>query len=151
MIKRIKSLIAIILTIATLSVAAYADDTINVEPMRASEYIAAYNVFTEAPVGTDDEVGVYFSIVTVGMMDELGATKISVYRSKTRTGSGSLVGNYYATGTNAAWIDHNSASHTGQLEIKVTPGYWYYAEVTLVASDETGGDSRIVETGRAWI
>ena len=142
MIKRIKSLLVIILTVATLSVAAYADDTINVEPMRASEYIAAYN---------DDEVGVYFSIVTVGIMDELGATKISVYRSKTRTGSGSLVGNYYATGTNSDWIDHNSASHTGQLEIKVTPGYWYYAEVTLVASDETGGDSRIVETGRAWI
>ena len=117
--KKLISFIMIIAVVATLPVLTYADD--GIEPMRASEYILSYRVFTEAPAGTDDEVGVYFSIVTAGTMDELGATKISVYRSKTRTGSGSLVGNYYATGTNSDWIDHNSASHTGQLEIKVTP------------------------------
>lgn len=139
----------IITVVVTLPVLAYADD--GIEPMRASEYILSYHAVTEATDGSDDEVGVYFSIITAGIMDELGATKMSVYRSKTRTGVGSLVGNYYATGVNSDWLDHNSATHTGQLEIKVTPGYWYYAKVTLVASDETGGDSRIVETGRAWI
>ena len=151
MLKRLKSVVSIVLIAAFLSAAVYADDNINIEPMRSSDYIALTNIFTKALPDTDDQLGVYFYIVTVGTMDELGVTKISVYSSKTKTGQGSLVGNYYATGANSVWIDHNSASHTGQLEIKVAPGYWYYAEVTVVASNETGGDSRIVETDRTWI
>lgn len=139
----------IIAIVTTLPALVYADD--GIEPMRASEYIISYSAVTEAAVGTNDEAIVYFSISAPRAMDELGVTKISLYRSTTKTGQGSLVENYYPTGANSDWIEHNLYHHNGQLKIKVTPGYWYYAEVSFIASDKLGSDSRIVETDRAWI
>lgn len=107
---------------------------------RSSWYLDSYRAWLNPKSG--GEITITVDVQATGDMDELGAKRIVVYESEDNGESWteykiflSLLFPEMLTSGDYLYID-SPVSFTG------TPGYKYYAVVTVYAGDSTGGDSR---------
>ena len=106
----------------------------------ASDYFLTYSVSASSP--SSKELKIRYDITPAGLMDQLGVSKIRVYKS-----NGSLVRTI--TGTTSNGLLHKN---TGNRVIdtysvnNLTSGQSYYAEVDIYAKDSGGSDSRTLTT-----
>ena len=106
---------------------------------RASLYLFNYSASVYG--GDTGEIIVEFDVTANQISDEIGASEITLYRENglmDRGITGSVRNGLIAT---------SDAFHNGSYTFKnLTPGEYYYAEVTVFAEDESGSDSRVIET-----
>ncbi len=129
-------IITIILVISI--VCAYASATLD-----SNAYIRS----AEAHIAkiSDGEIAVKFTVIGTGIMDTIGAHKITVYRA---TGDAPDVGKdelidsfYYDTYTgNPPMMGSDSVMYNGSIPLTVESGERYYATLIFYASLDGGGD-----------
>ena len=106
---------------------------------RASEYLSYYGTY--AYEGDTGEIMIEFNVTGNQISDRIGASKITLYQDNGRmveaiTGS-----------VNNGLISRSDAFHFGSHTFDhLTPGEYYYAEVTVFAEYNGGSDSRVIET-----
>ena len=113
-----------------LAIPAYATE----QSERASLYFAAYRAYCHAASSTTIEVN--FTVIGVGVMEEIGANEILVQQSSdqvnwttVKTFSSSNYSNMVAT---------NTGSHGATLSCNVESGHYYRAYVTFYAKNSNG-------------
>ena len=144
MYKKSFRVISVILVLSALfmlsAVAAY----IPPDSPDASAYISSYSV--SIINGGNGKLKVQFDITGTGIMTQLGASCIKIYKSN---------------GTHVATIWHYDSGRSGMmgsndyyhsdLEIyTVTPGS-YYVKITFYAKNSSGADAQTVQTGTRTI
>ena len=106
---------------------------------RASEYLSSYGAYASA--GDTGEITIDFEVTGNQISHRIGVSKITLYRDNGRmveaiTGS-----------VNNGLISRSDAFHFGSHTFDhLTPGEYYYAEVTVFAEYNGGSDSRVIET-----
>ena len=106
---------------------------------RASLYLFNYSASVYS--GDTGEIIVEFDVTANQISDEIGASKITIYRE-----NGLMDSTITGTVSNGL-ISTSDAFHNGSYTFKnLTPGDYYYAEVTVFAEDGGGSDSRVIET-----
>jgi len=121
-------LLAVLLCIAPLSPFAQA---------RASKYIASYG----ASMSADGygKVSVWYDITGTGLMDEIGATVITIYEN------GTLVKTFQSSST-PSMLAYNKNIHGGYVSYYGVAGRTYYSYVTFWAAKQGDGDNRSYQT-----
>lgn len=130
--KRFVKLICVILAIATIAAVPVSAET--EASTRASDFFAAISTYIYQT--TDTKFQVWFDLVTVEGMDELGASSIKVQRSADGTNWTTMftyLPEYYPQ-----MIDTNSGSHAAYVPYHGTEGYYYRALVTFYAAKGNG-------------
>lgn len=95
----------------------------------SSLYKAAYN-----------KIEVWFDVVAVEGMDELGVSSIKVQRSADGTTWETM--RVYEPGVYKQMICENTSFHCDYVSYTGTPGYYYRAYVTFYAKNSTGYGKR---------
>ena len=101
---------------------------------RASHYIMRTCVYLDQTTSTQFEV--WYEVVTLGVMDELGAYSIRVQESLDGQ-SWYTVKTFYASDTPGMAIQ-NDIGHAGYVTYTGIPGRYYRAHVTLFAENSSG-------------
>lgn len=129
--KKIIRIICLFIVIATIiAVPAYAAE----QQERASLYFSSYRAYCYAASSTRIEVN--FTVVGVGIMDELGASQILVQQSSDKTNWTTV--KTFARENYSDMIYTNTGAHGATLSCTVAPGYYYRAYVTFYAKKGTG-------------
>ena len=129
--KKFIRIICLLMVITTLVVTpAYAAE----QSERASIYFSAYRAYCYAASSTKIEVN--FSVIGVGIMDELGASKIKVQQSSDKT-NWTTVKTFEKEDYNSMTAT-NTGFHGATLSCNVTPGNYYRAYVTFYAKNSSG-------------
>ena len=106
----------------------------------ASYYIAAYSASVSN--GGNGKIKVTFSITGTGIMTDLGASAIAIYKS-----NGTYVTTiYYFDSGRSGMMGSNKAYHSDTESIYVGAGS-YYAVVTFYAGNSSGSDAQNYQTG----
>ena len=130
--KRLVKLICVILAMtifATVSVSAEAEIDV-----RASDFFAATSTYIYQT--TDAKFQVWFDLVGVNIMDEIGASSIKVQRSADGanwTTMFTYLPQYYPQ-----MLDYNTSSYGAYVPYHGTAGYYYRAIVTFYAARGNG-------------
>ena len=103
----------------------------------ASEYIIAYDAYMTT--GSGGSVSVTFQITGTNVMDQIGATKITLFEN------GAVVKTFQNTNY-AGMLINNKNSNAGTLTYPGTAGKLYYASVILQAGKGGAFDTRTKET-----
>ena len=112
--------------------------------LHSSLYLDAYSAWLTPKRGGAIVVAV--DVQAVGYMDEIGAKRIEIFESKNQGKTWTtkkIYLNYITPGmyvTDAFYYYDDPVTYYG------TPGYEYYADVTVYAVDSTGSDSRVYST-----
>lgn len=123
---------------APVSTQAFAAAPASVASVYSSDYLSSYNGFaTKAAPG---EMDITFKVVSPMRSDELGASKIEIYKA-----SGSKVQTVYGSTSNDLTAEDISM-HTGSYTFYGTAGTTYYAKFTVFASRGGGSESRTITT-----
>lgn len=141
--KFVSLILAAVLLVAACSVNTLAAVPETVEP-RASEYLNAYSA--TLTTGTKKGEVVLTFYVSSGRTDitKIGINNIVVYRSNgTRVRS---IGGTYENGL----LKANVGSYGGSYSVILTTNTSYYMEVTFVAGNSSGVDTRTFTTGTAY-
>lgn len=109
---------------------------------RASNYFAASSVYFWNTSGRNYEI--WFDVTAVGMMAELGTSKIQVQRS-TDESNWTTVRTYYKEDY-SQMTDTSTTHHADCVPFTATTGYSYRAIVTLYAKNRSGGTGTMRET-----
>lgn len=108
---------------------------------RYSEYIMAY--YAALNSDSSGNLSVYVDLHATGVMTRIGAEKVRIYEKN---------GTYYTCVKTFDSDDYpnmitSSNRYTkNAVSYKGTPGKYYYAVVTLVAENSSGGDTRTFTT-----
>lgn len=134
-------LLALICTLcAGLTAPAWAADTEEIVPRRASDYLTYYAVYAlTAPGGA---VIIEFEVEGTGRIDFVGASYI-VVQEKVGT---KWIGATYFGSTSNGMPAGNDYFHIGSITYKGTPGKEYRALATVYAENSSGNDSRTIIT-----
>lgn len=101
---------------------------------RASNYISSYKAYCYEKSST--ELAVFFSVIAVDTMDELGASVIRVQRSS--NGSNWTTVKTFSKANYSQMIDTDAFLHGTTLYCSKTSGYYYRAYVEFYAKDNSG-------------
>lgn len=140
MTSRVISAMLALTLLFTVGVNASAVDDNAVSPLY-SEYIMAY--YAAMNSDSSGNLSVYVDLRATGVMSRIGAERIKIYEKN---------GNYYSCvrifdSTNYPnMITASNRYMKNAVTYKGTPGKSYYAIITLVAENSTGGDTRTYTT-----
>ena len=130
--KRFIKLICVILAMATIAAVPVSAEVES--ETRGSNYFAAISTYIYPT--TDVKFQVWFDLVAVNTMDEIGASSIKVQRSVDGTNWTTMftyLPQYYPQ-----MLDYNTISHMAYVPYHGTAGYYYRAIVTFYASRGNG-------------
>ena len=108
----------------------------------SSEYLYRYNG-TLSTGNRSGELSLNFSTIARGAMTSIGISRFDVYSA-----DGSFVKSVNGSTSNGL-LASNTPSHSGAHTIKVTSGQRYYLEVTFIAKNSLGSDSKWTTTNTA--
>lgn len=135
--KRICAFVLIMMMLLSISATAAYDPP---DSPDASYYIAGYSASVSN--GGNGKIKVTFSITGTGIMTDLGASAISIYKS-----NGTYVTTiYYFSSGRSGMMGSNKMYHSDTESIYVGAGS-YYAVVTFYAGNSSGSDARNYQTG----
>ena len=134
--KRIVTSILSMVIVLSLALPASASDM----QVNASDYISSYSASVQADGGGD--ITIYFDIVGIGCMDQIGATEIYLYeKNGTLT---KLVATY--SYTDSAYADammgYDVYWKMGNVSYDGISGREYYARVYYISGVNGGSDTR---------
>lgn len=122
-----------------LAVPVFAAETLT---PRASDYIMSTCVYLDQTSSTQFDV--WYEVIALGLMDELGAYKIRVQES---TNGSDWTTVYTFTQTeNPSMATQNSVVHTGYVSYTGVSGRYYRAKITMFAENSTGRGEVITYT-----
>jgi len=104
---------------------------------QASDYLAAYHGYIAKSGNTIQTV---FSVTGTGMMEEIGAWKITLYESTDGTNYSPV--HYYTYDNYSNMIAYNTSYHSGYVEHAGNANYSYKAYICVIAGKGTGSDAR---------
>lgn len=132
---RIVAVILILAMLAPVSAAAATAET--VQP-RGSYYLNSYNAYVY-PAG-NGLVQVWFSVIGVDYLDELGALTIKIYES-TDNQNWTWVKSFTHEST-AGMLGYNDFYHSGHVDYQGVAGRYYMAYVCIWGGADGDGDTR---------
>lgn len=147
--KRLMSILAAVLLVASLSSTALAsgvsynkyDATSSLIP-RASLYLSAQKAWCTAVSGGKIEIN--FQVTATSRMNSVGATSIYVYE---KSGARWIEAAHFTSGTTSGMLESNTSFCDSSVTFKGTAGVQYKAIVTAYAGNSsTASDSIDVET-----
>jgi len=121
---------AIMAVVLVLVVPVHAEETSS----RASSFFMSYD--SSLYKAAYNKIEVWFDVVAVEGMDELGVSSIKVQRSA--DGSTWETMRVYRPGVYTQMICENTHFHAGYVSYTGTPGYYYRAYVIFYAKNSTG-------------
>ena len=122
-----------------LAVPAFATE--NVTP-RANDYIMSTCVYLDQTSGTQFDV--WYEVIALGLMDELGAYKIRIQES---TNGSSWTTVYTFTSDEVpSMVTQDDIIHTGYVSYTGVSGRYYRAKITLFAENSNGRGEVITYT-----
>ena len=132
--KTLRTVICLILVIAALSM------PMALAAMESNQYIDSFSAATSAK--GNGKIRVDFGVYGTGMMDDLGATTISIYKN------GYIVKAFSSNNIlySASMMGHNTWVFYGGVDYQGVAGNTYYAEVTFYGADGSGSDIEIYQT-----
>lgn len=129
--KRFVRVVCLVIVASMLmAIPAYAED----QAQRASNYFSSYKAYCFESSST--ELGVYFSVVSVRTMEELGASLVKVQRSSNGTDWTTI--KTFNKASYSQMTDTNTAFHGTTLYCTKTSGYYYRAYVEFYAKNSAG-------------
>ena len=130
--KRFIRILSLVMAVAMImTTPAFAAEAVS---PRASNFFMSSSAFFDDVAGS--RVDVWFEVTSLGVMDELGASKIKIQRS-TDMVNWTTVQTYYKADY-SQMTDTNCGSHTACVPFYPTDGYYYRAVITLYAKNSTG-------------
>lgn len=129
---------AIMAVVLLLAVPVHAEEA----APRASSFFGSYSTYLYK--AAYNKIEVWFDVVALGAMDELGVSSIKVQRSA--DGSNWETMRVYEPGVYTHMICENTGFHCDYVTYTGTPGYYYRAYVTFYARNSTGYGKRYVYT-----
>ena len=129
--KRFIRIVCLVIVLSFLvAIPAYATE----QTPRASDYFGAYSAYCYEASATKLEV--YFTVIAVSEMDELGVSTIKVQRSS--DGINWTTVKTYAKGSYPNLVDTDTGAHASSVACTKTAGYYYRARVTFYAKNNSG-------------
>lgn len=128
----------IVITITSVSSSALAADT-----QRSSAYLDSYNAYIY-DCG-NGHFQIWFSVSGVNVMDQLGALNVILKESSDNGTTWNIAKTYRYTAY-PSMLGTNRMSYLSCVEFTGTVGYKYYANVSIWAGRNGGGDSRQITT-----
>lgn len=126
-------LIVVLVTPATTN----AEESEQLTP-RASNYLTSYNAYVyNAALG---KIQVYYHVVGVDEMDDIGALSIKIYESKDNTNWTWV--KTYTNGDTPSILGHNDNYFSAYVDYQGTIGRYYKAYVCVWAGKDGDGDTR---------
>lgn len=130
--KRFIRILSFVMAFALLlTTPAFAAETVS---PRASNYFMSSSAYFDDVAGS--RVDVWFDVMALGTMDELGASKIKVQRS-TDLVNWTTVQTYYKADY-PQLTDTDTVHHAASVPFYPTNGYYYRIVVTLYAKNSSG-------------
>lgn len=115
-------------------------------PVKAATYSSEYLYRYDGTLLTGNrfgELSLNFSTIARGAMTSVGISRIDIYSA-----DGSFVRGINGSTSNGL-LASNTPSHSGTYTIKATSGQRYYLEVTFIAKNSSGSDSKWTTTNTA--
>lgn len=129
--KRFIQIICLIIVFSVIvAVPAYASE----QSQRASNYFSSFKAYCYESSST--QLGVYFCVISIGEMDELGASTIKVQRSS--NGSTWETVKTFTKDNYSQMTNTDTSSHAATLYCTKSSGYYYRAYVEFYAKNSTG-------------
>lgn len=141
--KSIKYLVLVVMIVSVLSTSVLAMEQTN-------EYISSGGAYIHK-WGAGD-ISVEYHVFGTGMMDTLGAYRITVYRMKGETpnsGSDDIVATYWHEDY-PDMMTTNDFLYGSSIRLNVKTGHKYYAVLVFYASLNGGGDNMFFSTKPVW-
>lgn len=132
---RLLALILIVVFVAPIAINAEETEQ---DISRASNYLTSYNAYAyNAALG---KVQVYFHVVGVNNMDDIGALTIKIYESKDNTNWTWV--KTYTNGDTPSILGHNDNYYSSHVDYSGTIGRYYKAYICVWAGKDGEGDTR---------
>lgn len=129
--KRFVRLVCVLVVFSVLiAIPAYAEE----QSTRASSFFSAYRAYCTKTSTTS--LSVYFQVIGVGIMDELGASQIKVQKSS--DGENWTTVKTFSKASNSGLIDDDTGYHSATVSCTISSGYYYRAVVTLYGKNSAG-------------
>lgn len=99
------------------------------------------------------DISVEFNVTGTGIMDTIGAHRVTVFRMKSDTpdaGSDEVVATYWH-GTYPGLMITNDFFYSNSIRLQVEPGHQYYAVIIFYATLDGGGDDMALSTYSVWV
>lgn len=125
---------AVMAVVLLLAVPVHAEEASS----RASSFFGSYD--SSLYKAAYNKIEVWFDVVALGTMDELGVNSIKVQRSA--DGSTWETMRVYTPGVYKQMICENTGFHCDYVSYTGTPGYYYRAYVAFYAKNSTGFGER---------
>ena len=134
--RRCRFVCAFLAVIILVGSTAFADNTAQIEPFRASEYLSGYGAYCEPY--SSGVIRVNFTVIGKGMMDKIGAKSITI-----ESDAGGWHPVAYISGTvDNQLLKANGTAYISYYDyIYATPGVNYRATVVCYAEKDGGSDS----------
>ena len=132
---RIAAVLLMLAMLLPLGVSAAVPET--VQPL-ASDYLDSYNAYVY-PAGSG-KIQVWFSVIGVNYMDELGALRIAIYES-TDNSTWTWV-KTFTHNTTSGMLGYNTIYHSGHVDYQGVAGRYYKAYVGIWGGENGDGDNR---------
>lgn len=130
--KRFVQLVCVILVLATvMAMPVFAAETAD---QRASNYFVKSGAYFNVVSSTKFEI--WFDVSAVGIMDELGASTIELYRSTDMENWTPV--KTYKKANYSQMIGEGVGRYANCVPYTFTSGYYYYADVTVYAKKGNG-------------
>lgn len=130
-------LISVLITSSTIKA-----DEFEQTSSRASDYLTSYNAYVyNAALG---KVQVYFHVVGVDDMDDIGSLSIKIYESKDNTNWTWV--KTYTNGDTPSILGHNDNYYSAHVDYQGTIGRYYKAYICIWAGNNGNGDTRYIWT-----
>ena len=139
--KRFARMVCLIIVFSLIAaVPTYASE----QSQRASDFFSSFKAYCYASSST--QLAVYFKVVAVDTMDELGASVVKVQRSS--NGSDWETVKTFTKESYSQMTYSNTGMHATTLYCAKTSGYYYRAYVTFYAKNSTGTGKYYYYTAR---
>lgn len=139
--RRCRFVCAFLAVIILVGSTAFADNTAQIEPFRASEYLSYYQA--SCTPYSSGIIHVSFTVTGKGIMDKVGAASITI-----ESDAGGWHPVAYISGTiSNGLLTANAGTYIGSYDyIYATPGVNYRATVACYAEKDGGSDSKDYNT-----
>ena len=132
---RIMSILLVAVLLLPMGVSAATVET--VQPC-ASYYLDSYNAYVY-PAG-NGKIQVWFSVIGVNYLDELGALRIAIYES-TDNSTWTWV-KTFTHNTTSGMLGYDEIYHSGHVDYQGVAGRYYKAYVCIWGGKDGDGDNR---------
>ncbi len=112
---------------------------------RSSLYIDSYRAWLTPELG--GVIDVTIDVAANDIMDEVGASRVQIFESKDGGNTWTSKRIYLKSLFPELVITDDFFYYDTPISYQGTPGYKYYAEITVYAGDSTGSDTKEYTTG----